>query len=209
MNNILDVIKIGNDLKKRMMNKKMQPAILFIDLKKAYDSVPRDLLINKLLQFHIPCNIIKTINNMLRKFKLIYEGEKINTQRGLVQGSVLSPLLFNLFINDLMIALMINRIEARAYANDIVCIWETIEQVHLSIQIIKEWLKNNEMNINCWKYGIMRILSKKGKTKRISNELNFPEVESYCYLGVKLNQTLKLKEHIIDMRIKENIWEEE
>ena len=49
----------------------------------------------------------------------------------------------------------------------------------------------------------MRILSKKGKTKGISNELNIPEVESYCYLGVKLNQTLKLKEHIKDIRIKE------
>ena len=48
-----------------------------------------------------------------------------------------------------------------------------------------------------------------GKIKGISNELNIPEVESYCYLGVKLNQTLKLKEHIKDMRIKENIWEEE
>ena len=128
MNNIFDVIKIGIDLKRKwMMSKKIQPAILFIDLKKAYVSVPRDLLINKPLQFNIPCNIIKTINNMLHKFKLIYEGEKINTQRRLVQGSVLSPLLFNLFISGLMIALIINRIEAREYADDIACIWETIK----------------------------------------------------------------------------------
>ena len=39
---------------------------------------------------------------MLYKFTLIYEGKKNKTQRGLIQGSVLSPLLFNLIINDLM-----------------------------------------------------------------------------------------------------------
>ena len=58
------------------------------------------------------------------------------------------------------------------------------------------------MNINNWKSGMMRILSKKGKIKGISNELNIPEIKYYCYLGVKLNQTLKRKEHIKDMRIK-------
>ena len=65
------------------------------------------------------------------------------------------------------------------------------------------------MNINSGKSRVMRILIEKGKIKGISNELSNPEVESYYYLGVKLNQTLKLKEHIEDMRIKENIWEEE
>ena len=40
--------------------------------------------------------IIKIINDMLNKLTLVYMNEKIRTKRGLVQGSVLSPLLFNI-----------------------------------------------------------------------------------------------------------------
>ena len=59
---------------------------------------------------------------MLNKFTLIYEDEKTKTYRGLVQGSILLPLLFNILINDLLVAFMINGIETRAYADDIACI---------------------------------------------------------------------------------------
>ena len=56
---------------------------------------------------------------MLRKFKLNYNGETIHTNKCLVQSSVLSPILFNLFINDLIILLEINSIMVRTYADDI------------------------------------------------------------------------------------------
>ena len=56
---------------------------------------------------------------MLRKFKLNFNGETIHTNKGLVQGSVLSIILFNLFINDLIILLKINGTMVRAYADDI------------------------------------------------------------------------------------------
>ena len=100
---------------------------------------------------------------MLNKFTFIYEGKMIKKQRGLVQGSILSPLLFKLFINDLMVVFMINGIDARVYADDIVRIWKTTEQVHQSISIVNMWSINNEMIINGEKSGKMRILNRKWK----------------------------------------------
>ena len=45
------------------------------------------------------------------------------------------------------------------------------------------------------KSGILRLLSWKSKIKGIENELNIPEVESYCCLDIKINQTIILNEH--------------
>ena len=137
---------------------------------------------------------------MLDKFTLTYEGVRIRTYRGLVQGSALSPLLFNLFINDLMWEFELNNIKTRAYADDMVWIWENIDQAWHAIDIIRNWTQNNKMYVNPQKSGIMRILLKRRKCIGIENSLNIPEVESYWYLGVIISQSLKLIEHEIRIR---------
>ena len=129
---------------------------------------------------------------MLHSFKLEYNNITINTERGLVQGLCLSPFLFNLFINDLMILFRTSKIEARGYADDIVWIWESKAQAVRAIKVMKKWTEINRMEINAEKSGIMRVLKRKGKWKGVKNVLNIPEVDCYKYLGVKLEQLFLL-----------------
>lgn len=79
----------------------------FVDLEKAYDSIWREGLMVKLYNMGIKGEIWRWINNFLsgRTARCIlgdFLGEEFETKIGLSQGSVISPTLFNLFIEDLM-----------------------------------------------------------------------------------------------------------
>ena len=164
LNNIKDVLQMFNELQKeRKANKRFNPMLIFYDFKKAYDSVSRHILIRKLQNFQIPTNIISIIGNMLKKSTLIFEGKEIKTFKGLIQGSTLSPLLFNLYLNDLLVLFNMQGIFSRAYADDVICICSTLDQVNTAMTIMKEWSQRNKMRINKDKSGIMRILLRKGK----------------------------------------------
>ena len=147
--NIVDLMENRYELiAKRITSKQECRAFVFFDFRKAYDSVSRDILIKRLLQFGIQCNVIKIIKNMLNDFWLQYEGEIITTKKGLVQGLVLSLILSNLFINDLLNLFSINGIKTLGYADDIICIWEDTNQIQLWINLMRDWWAENKMTIN-------------------------------------------------------------
>ena len=79
-------------------------------LKKAFDTVPRHILFQKLLSHNITGKFYNTIKNMYTQdFACVNTGEnmteKFRINQGVKQGCILSPLLFNIFVSDLTTAL--------------------------------------------------------------------------------------------------------
>ena len=135
---------------------------LFIDFEKAFDSVWKQGLIVKLHQLGIRGNILKLINNFLfsRKVKLNINGKKGNDRQGsdhgLPQGSVLSPVLFKIFLMDFLSELD-NRtdISILKFADDgTVKISaktspECVDKLNHVLLCLQNWTEKWRMKINC------------------------------------------------------------
>ena len=102
-----DCLMILNSLADYFMNKKKTKLYTaFIDFQKAYDKVPRDILLSKLYSVGIRGDVFKVSKNIYQNEKTsIRIGNKrtefFDVNIGVKQGCILSPTLFNIFLSDL------------------------------------------------------------------------------------------------------------
>lgn len=187
--------------------RKLKTSAAFIDLSAAYDTVWREGMIYKFLQA-IPCKIIsRLLNNMLsdRTFKVIM-GSNISSQRklknGLPQGSVLAPLLFNLYIADMPETTS----KKHGYADDWVLTTqcrsfeESEEVLTADLEKLSGYFRKWCLQPNASKTEVtcFHLNNKNAKRElRIQFEntmLNHNKAPKY--LGVTLDRTLSFKEHL-------------
>ena len=92
-----------------------------MDLSKAFDTLPHDLIVKKLEDYGGDSKVINLVTNYLsdRQQRVRLSGQHSSMKtiiKGVFQGSILSPILFNIFMNDLSYA--IDECTLFTYADD-------------------------------------------------------------------------------------------
>ena len=99
-------------------------------------------------------NIIKLLFSSIR---LQLGNQQINFNAGTPQGSLISPILFDLYVNDLLVELgqMVTEINVKAFADDIMAICYGREQTKQVIDTVTKWAEFNSMEVNTEKSQIV------------------------------------------------------
>ena len=139
---------------------------LFIDFANAYNTVPHTLLFKKLRDKNcLTKEEIDYLEALYSRFKIRVGSKSFSYNRGVAQGSILSPALFNIFIEDLSHEISkelgISREDILLYADDILVLCTSLDQISRCIDIVDKWAKANGMELNKKKSGIVPFHNKK------------------------------------------------
>lgn len=193
---------------------------IFIDLQKAFDMVNHKILINKLKNIGLNGKFLNILITYLHERKQRVKigntfGDFSNILSGVPQGSILGPLFFNIFINDIFFLKLNGSIQL--YADDMTIVYSNsnlsllFEQMQSDLDLINLWLSNNLLKINVEKTNFI-LFQTKNKFKNI-NLNNFEitldkkiinRVESAKILGLIIDEKLNWSLHIKKIKSKIN-----
>ena len=178
----------------------------FVDFSKAFDSINRTALIYKLGTIGIKGNMLKLLINMYNSSDYIIKSDgkyssPINSKFGVKQGCNLSPLLFNLFVNDIHSIfedckpLNINdwKISSLSFADDLVLLSESESGLRKCLQKLESYCADWGLKVNPTKTKVMVFNKKFTKNiKKLYFDIDQNPIEvtnSYLYLGVEITNT--------------------
>lgn len=174
----------------------------FIDFKKAFDFVVRDVLWYKLIQNGVRGKILNIIQSMYNNIKSKVKfnnalSDDFSSQLGVRQGECLSPFLFSMYLNDLENEFIQKGVEGvdigmlklflLLYADDIVIFSNTMEGLQKGLDVLEDYCRKWKLTVNIDKTKVM-VFRKGGNLPR-NLSFNFQGknieiVRKFVYLGI-------------------------
>ena len=186
------------------INKCGQTDVVLLDFSKAFDKVSHQHLSAKLDHYGIRGNTLNWINSFLsdRKQAVSVNGSHstwVNVTSGVPQGSVMGPVLFLLYINDIQEQI---QSKIKLFADDSILYREikTQEDLHIlqkDLETLATWSQTWLMHFNVKKCAVLSITRKRSPKLHeytlLGETLN--RVENHDYLGVTISHDLSWNDH--------------
>ena len=192
--NLMDHIKLLN-------SKNMFAGMVLMDLQKAFDTVDHNILCKKLEAMGL--DFTEWVKSYLNERKQVVEANGAKSSEGIVtcgvpQGSILGPLLFLCYVNDMPMSV---KCKLLLYADDSALIVsgkdpkEIARDLSRELESCKQWLIDNKLSLHLGKteailFGSKRKLNKVESFDVKCGDININNVNSVKYLGVQIDNTL-------------------
>jgi len=178
-----------------------------IDFKKAYDFINRQKLWQRLTDIGMGGKLLMSIKSLYSSISSCIRVNSLHTdwfeaKCGLRQGCILSPLLFNLYLNDLAVYLKstgigivcgADTICMLMYADDLVILASTEQELQLLLNALNDWCNRYSMTVNSTKSNIVHFRNpavNKTDFQFKGGDIALSVVEKYTYLGILLTEHL-------------------
>ena len=195
----------------KFWNDKLYQTCVFIDFSKAFDCIDHNILISKLTLYGLDPSAIAFITSYFesRKQRTIIDGHTSNTSKvtyGTAQGSILGPLIFIIYVNDLFLEI-VNKENIIMYADDTLLmssssdINESVSKCQSMLDAIIKWCDKNKLTVNIKKTKCMFInsLNQTPNVVPMIKGNSLDVIKHFEYLGMQIDDKLQMNRHVENM----------